>query len=908
MTTVATAVVTTSAAAAAAATTTVRPVAACLPTSSSVWEDSNLPLSIVITPFAGATDSVEGRCPFLKDFPKCLHCGAPHPTNHSHLDLAGQELLCFLCGKRCSTRFEDQQEARTEEHLERDCYCSSTSYSSSSSFQHSSTTTSTSTTNGTTMTIDFELGPPSVSAMSCPPLYWIILDGSCTSRNYWTVVATTLATIIQSAPPYVHVGLLLATNTTLTVLDLTSPTCHALHYPAATTTTLSLTPVPVGLYQSHMLSALRAIADMGTMLANHHHHGNDDDDDDDNSTMSLTQPIQTILKSCHERHHVGTTPTYAGGRILCLLSDNGVEHIQPSTPSVTPSSGRESGRAAYATQEEQYHKSDMIKHPHNTPTSNGIDPEQGEQHHAMDPNATFPIDPSDLTPNNLQQTFSHCVTNDREEQWLDQLGQQCAQAALAVDLFVLTESKQTQVGIPILQPLSQRSGAPGPIIFNIINNNDNSAALVAVLSARAPWQNNMVFGGMLRVRLSPGFDVDDTPFQPAIPTVLGPSLAPLYVQNGLMGPASSTDEQGLWCIGACDETSTVCVDIKVTNHHIQRTAYVPGRRDVVLTPCVQICFAYTIILDQRTVRRMRIVAVPLTFVSTVERIYATLDPGALLVVLVHKLAISALTQGVTETQDIGTKWLQSLMECAYTSAEDCHAHQEEQSERGYATNGDNSLFYANDRLLGRDGSSMTEDDILLGQGHERLKSIPLMIWALLQSDAFRPSFGTFRPTADARCVCLLQLASMPPAMVARVVAPPLELWDDREAIVEMDLNLENVKLHVSEHQQSGEPLLLFLHSPSLLIVCDSRHLVPNNNVKTNAAIGPCLQLTIDAAIQSYANPPPILYALDMSTSTTILWKDILLEDTISVMTGQNFKAWKRELASAVQEGLLQDEN
>ena len=292
--------------------------------------------------------------------------------------------------------------------------------------------------------------------------------------------------------------------------------------------------------------------------------------------------------------------------------------------------------------------------------------------------------------------------------------------------------------------------------------------------------------------------------------------------------------------------------------------------------------------------------------STVERIYATLDPAALLVVLVHKLAMSALTQGVTETQDIGTKWLQSFLECAYKSAEECHAHQEEQAERGYAMNGDNSLFYANDRLLGRGGSSLTEDDILLGQGHERLKSIPLMMWALLQSDAFRPSFGTFRPTADARCACLIQLASMSPAMVAQAVAPPLELWDDKEAIVEMDLSLEKVKLHVLEHQQSGEPLLLFLDSPSLLIVCDSRHLVPNNNVKTNAVIGPSLQRAIDAAIKSYVDPPPILYALDMSTSTTMLWKDVLLEDSISVMSGHNFEGWKRELASAVKEGLLQD--
>ena len=409
----------------------------------------------------------------------------------------------------------------------------------------------------------------------------------------------------------------------------------------------------------------------------------------------------------------------------------------------------------------------------------------------------------------------------------------------------------------------------------------------------------------MRVRLSPGFDVDDTPLQPALPTVMGPSLAPLYVQNGLMGPASPTDEPGLWHIGACDDTSTMCLDIKVTNHHIQRTAHIPGRGDVVLTPCVQICFAYTTILDQRTVRRMRIVAVPLPVVSTVERIYATLDPGALLVVLVHKLATSALTQGVTETQDIGTKWLQSLLECAYKSAEQCHAHQKEQAERGYASNGDNSLFYANDRLLGRDGSSLTEDGILLGQGHERLKSIPLMIWALLQSDAFRPSFGTFRPTADARCACLMQLASMSPAMVARAVAPPLELWDDRESIVEMELSLEKVKLNVLEHQQSGEPLLLFLDSPSLLMVCDSRHLVPNDNVKTNAVIGPTLQVAIDAAIKSYVDPPPILYALDMSASTAILWNDMLLEDAISIMSGDNFEGWKRELASAVQEGLLQ---
>jgi len=842
------------------------------------------------------------RCPLLKDLPKCLHCGAPHPTSTSQHVLV-RELLCHLCGTMCSTQFVDQSDARKEEHLEVDCYSSSPILTMSDRGSNSNSN----------VTLDFSISNP-ISAMTCPPIYWIIFDGTCTSRLYWTVAAKALATTIESAPSHVHVGLLLAQKDTLSVLDLTSPACHIQNYnKGIETNTIPLIPVPVGLYKSHMLSALRAIGDMGTILANNNGGSNAD------SVMSLSVPISCILNALEGKlmgtNESATTKSakYAGGRILCLLTDKGVMMDHPKVNDRGFGRGGVAGACAevglrYSTGD--YESVDSITGTTSS-TWDAEDPEIGapptsrlNKNSAQDSSSLD--DASDLTPENLHIVFPNCLPG-TEITW-DALGQRCAHAALGVDLLVLAESNYAQIGLAILQPLAQRSGAPGPLLFNI---NEPTGLLESEILSRTPWHRTIAFGGLLRVRLSPGFEVDDTPPERARGKF--PQLSPVYFHNGLYGAASPTNSKGLWQIGSCDDMSTMCFDIKVLDHKIQRVAPVYGMGDVALKPVCQVCFAYTAVVkdkddDYVTVRRMRVTTVSMPLVATPESIFERIDPEALVVVLAHKMATEAFSQGLAETQDIGTQWLQSILVCAYKSAVAYEAFQKEQTERGIS-NGGNSHFYVTERLLNREGSSLTNEEILLGQGHERLKLIPLMVWALLQSDAFRPSFGSFRPSVDARCAAILQLSSMSPTVLAKSVAPRLELWDSTEAISEVDLALEKVTMHVLEHQQSDEPLFLFLDSPSVILVCDSRQLHASPNIsKHSAVVGENLHHAINIACKSYRTPPPITYALDFSNSTNMLWKDFLVEDAVAFSSKSNFPAWKKEIARLVQEELFQQDS
>jgi hypothetical protein len=146
------------------------------------------------------------------------------------------------------------------------------------------------------------------------------------------------------------------------------------------------------------------------------------------------------------------------------------------------------------------------------------------------------------------------------------------------------------------------------------------------------------------------------------------------------------------------------------------------------------------------------------------------------------------------------------------------------------------------------------------------------------------------------------MASMSPEVLAKCLTPRFELWDSREAIADLDLSLEAVTMQVREHQRGEEPLLFFLDSPAGIRVGDTRQLVPNDSVLKEAVVGHELQRAIHAASKRYRNAPPVVVDLS-STPNAMLWKDILIEDSISA-DKKSFAAWKKDIASFVKDAIL----
>ena len=229
----------------------VRPVCHRLPSSVAVWDETNLPLSCVITPLFGESQtlSLPVSCPpTLASIPKCLRCGAPHPTAISHYPFQSS-LLCHLCGKTCPTDFVDQSMSRQEEHMDPDSYNQTTTNRSASE---------------SGQTAEFSMPVLNTSlyripAMNCPPIWWIVVEGS-PSRQYWNIVSSALSSVISNLPPYVHIGMLLASSTTLSVWNVTSAVPFVNHFPWKKARP-DLVLADVGTYQSHLQTALRAMGD-----------------------------------------------------------------------------------------------------------------------------------------------------------------------------------------------------------------------------------------------------------------------------------------------------------------------------------------------------------------------------------------------------------------------------------------------------------------------------------------------------------------------------------------------------------------------------------------------------------------------------------------------------------------------
>ena len=892
----------------------IRPVTNRFPASRKLWEETNLPLCAIVTPCGPLekypTKDVDAAAAIthkpktlLSAIPKCLHCGAPHPTKTSHFrPMHHSVLLCYLCGKTSSTKLRDQREARTDELLDPQDY-------------------DTGVFGGEEIVFDLPIGDPleeitSVPAMTCPPVWWIVLDASQHKRQeYWNAVGSVLESTIQSIPSHVHVGIVAANSDTVASWDLTTPIPHVLQYPYdSENVDLCLVPADA-LHHSCIQSALRAVADA-------HGSGAVTSTTSRKEGMALGNTLELILEYMEKASHPGENPQealpktkskrkfrlfgkkkpkfedtatnytsnelhYAGGKILVLLGNPPMEIT--TKPEVESQTHYFQGGVAGACSADDKWEGKVVPDEDN--------------------------DPSDMTPQHLKEYTEPL----KPEDMFCKIGKKCANAALGVDLIVVVPENEGDVdedlarlairpwyGLPLLRALTDYSGAPGPLMFG----SNNVKGLQEQLLVRAPWQPGMTFGTELRLRLSPGFELEDSPVEKVGRAKL--QVATFLASGGIMGPAVS-EEPGLWLMGTCDPHTCLTVDIQA-DKKVKDRFKVDGFGEVALKPVIQTCVAYTCIEkdedgNYHTVRKMRVSSVPVPLSSDTELFFDALDPEVLTAVLFHKLALNAYQEGFKVSPETAESWLRALLVCVYQSAIVEQARIEKLMDKQGRMAGMDTAFKGHERLLDQEGDLEVED-VLMGKGHEKVSYMPLMLFALLQSDALRPTVGSFRPSMDARCAAITQMAYMSPSIIAKYLAPTLQLWSaqDDELILE-SVNLSKKSIHNSLEELQDKGLVLLLNSPQRILVYRPDRAGLSEVVTGRGAVrlGPKLKAAVDASAKEYVSTPEILYELgDPKTKEeqdkgARRFDYFLLEDKATASGIKDYTEWKVELAVGVQE-------
>lgn len=829
-----------------------------------------------------------------------------------------------------------------------------------------------------------------------------------------------LLEVLKDIPPHVHVGILLAATvpssdsedaaTTFSYIDLSSPLPHMLQFVAyedeeedeeegddgdgentsagGLLDKMALVPAD-SLHLPNIHAAIRSLVDYDpSQLATTQRSYT--------MSMPLGKSVETILDYMDHAQHPGQVEIsssegedpledkilYAGGKIMTFLAscptDLRGEDWRPLTRKYLPKTkvglggfgGAVHKNGAVGIDATSTDAKEMAP-PLARRFKGASDEEAGYATASAGINGDDEITDTDMTPASLLDYYR---APDHVEAYFQELGSQCADAALGVDIFVLVQPQEDDgymggddnaeldVGLPFLRELADRSGAPGPLIFPLhqgyatpIKANPDIQRFQNEIHARVPWggyggetakeeedtaaygkhgeHQPMAFGGELRLRLSTSFVVDKSPVDEVDE---GPQLAPLYSSGGIMGPASEEEESGnLWRMGTCDPYMSVTVDLDMKDKEAKDKLNVDGMGEIAWKPVIQTCFAYTAIVKDPehpgqylTVRQMRIACARVPLTENVETLYSSIDPEVIGSVLFHKLTLTLLRDGLSMAQTIGEDWLRSLLVCAYQSAETQESIQRDQVEHGlpqHDANGDSEgnavAFYANERLLDREGE-LPAEDVLLAQGHELLKTLPLVVYALLHCDAIRPSSSLktkptsnpYFPTLDARCAAGAQMSSMNPPVLSKCLAPRLQLWSCSQGLIldMLDLRMEAVRLAVEEFGSDAstgkarDDLVLFLDAPDCLVVCDASFVSKNySSSKKELSVGPALQHAVNRAVHNYRTPPSIIYNLGNADNKEapgfLRLLASLVEDLPGTDGAHNFKEWRDNLAGDIHE-------
>ena len=948
-------------------------------------------------------------------------------------------------------------------------------------------------------------------AMACPPVWWIVVDGTVgvgnnnglgASRNYWSTVGSTLMRAIEDIPPHVHVGLITCTGSRLANWDLTSAVPHVKQYPYSYDPATALAKmgygdynddddddeyseslgeawdlclVPAnGEYKANLLAAIRAMVDgaglgifvdqfddtnTDTSTRNEEKKSEDDDESPVSSNMPLAMTLEIILEFMEQARHPGdadddsdddddddgdsgddddnddnglTRLRYAGGKILCVLGNPPSETANPPSDDSMSYVGQSKyglggvAGACRAEDEEEYETTTATTTRggggHKSPSSRK--PWFGANNKNEEDKKEEETDLTDMTPSNLAGYVSPLDSDDL----FFKIGGRCGQAALGVDLVVLVPEEDDIIattstttngsnnnrtdrfykysnegirkhipwyGLPLLRPLSDCSGAPGPLMFGTANSDIDKGGegeteaferLHENILVRTPWQNGMVFGVQMCLRVSPGFRLEATPIERE--KNLNLQLSPFLNSGGLAGPAvclandDDDDDDGntnTWVMGTCDPHTSFVVDMEtVGTDELPSACEMEGFGEVELKPVLQTSIFYTCIETDDadnyfTVCKMKVSSVSLEYADNPESIYDGLDTEALSVILYHKIALDAYTSGFIEAQKTAEMWFQATMQYLYASAKVEHAavleKEELKKERKQEENlrkleelkqtvfhkkprsrrrsepmeesddedDANKNFLACERLLDVKGGELEESDVVLGQGHFKMNALPLVVYAIMQCDALRPSGGNFQPSMDARLCALAQMASMTPTTLAKVLAPSISLWslmENRLLLESLPLSREGILCAIEDLGENSEKdTVLFLDSPQRVVLFDIDELLNDEDGESPSAgtsttvsaskpieLGLELQSSIRSALVGSRTAPSGSNALqiflknyyggnlgDIRVPPSVL-DSLLVEDTATKSGDRDFIEWKVRMAEAIIEEVDYEED
>ena len=668
---------------------------------------------------------------------------------------------------------------------------------------------------------------------------------------------------------------------------------------------------------------------------------------------------------------------YAGGKIMCFLSGPTLE-VGSQMDNSSGSFGTGGFGGSCAVIGRRFARADAAV-PYQTDSNDkqqagddDFDPEAGRTNVTNGIQLNLNSDLAKKSTGDAAPKPEHSSATLRDAGiYFNGVGIRCAEAALGVEVFALSNhepswSKQrasSAFGLSHLRLLSDRSGGCGPLLVDIGNYNDFSSSIscerdgwdnsaggtVGVLlrevSARCPWGRPVAFGALLRLRMTPSSSIDTSLIEQLRENqevdpggFVDPKLATLYKNNGFFGSLSPGNEDDIVVAGTCDDSTTFMFDVNIISKggKVTERINVEGRGEIDLPPCIQSCFAYTSIVPSGdggwlTVRKLRVLSTNMKVSEETEDVLASVDAEALAVVLFHKLSLSAMQDGLEEAQHVAQDWLLSTLLCAYRSAEFYYERIKIEDEHGMTRS--RKSFYSSERLIGHTGGELTDREILLAHGHDRLSSLPLLVFSLLQCDALRPrdDESSFRPLHDARVAAASNMANMTPGALARSIAPRLEVWledssdKSKEPMVEnLNLNLESLRLahadlDVDARGMSNVPILL-LDSPRQIMVCTCNDIMNridgSDNIRSSPSemikMGDALRRALRETIQSYRDPPPVLCCLgdskgggtcghtdpDFLLNEAVLHlQDALVEDSLTSLSKENFERWCTEVAS-----------
>ena len=324
--------------------------------------------------------------------------------------------------------------------------------------------------------------------------------------------------------------------------------------------------------------------------------------------------------------------------------------------------------------------------------------------------------------------------------------------------------------------------------------------------------------------------------------------------------------------------------------------------------------------------QMRVSNVSMEYTDNAESIFDGLDTEAVSTVLFNKLALEAYTVGLAETQEVAESWLQRILEAVYESAQAELAYlEEEEEEEEEKDSEEDSNFKACDRLLDYEGGELDKTEVLMGAGHSKVKSVPLLVYALMNCDALRPSNENFKPSMDARLCAIAQLTSMTPKNMAKILAPSLSLWslrDDRPVLDSLPLRREGIlaKLDALDEDSKKDTILL-LDSLQRVVFFDGVELGGSKgrtNESRSIEVGTQFESRVLSNLRGYRTAPLNSKAVerildekggsltDVGVSRSVLLS-MLIEDKATNRGDSNFNEWKSRIAKVLREKFEIDE-